>query len=146
MLMNHGGGVAGLGGRQVLVAVQGKMIGAKGVAQSVAAGWDLERPAQPDGRPLIAINSGDLVPYLAFHPPERLQPRGQRGADFYQAAAACLGVLCGDLDMARDAKHVFPYQAQGFLKAKPGQPLQGDYRTQNGPSADSSKSRNSAGR
>jgi len=116
-----------LRGGQVFVAVEREVKRAKAVAQPVAAGWDFERLTQPDKRPHIDVNPGGLVPYAACHSPKRFQPCGQRRANLNEAAAACLCVLRGDFDMAGDAKHVFPCQAQCFLKAKAGQPLQGDY-------------------
>ena len=63
---------------------------------------------------------------------KRFKPRGERGADFHQAALACLGLARCDFNVSRHAPHVRPIQAQQFGSAESGQPANGDDRAECG--------------
>lgn len=129
MRVDHAGRVARLLRRQVLVAVEGVVVGAGRVAQAIRFSGQFQARAQ--------FHNGAVKGQFVACPdgaglarPPRLKPRGQGGAGFHNAALAGLGLAAGDLDMAGHAPHAGPVEAQQFGGAQPGESADGEQRAE----------------
>src|ERR1017187_2322361 len=111
--MNHCRTVARLSRRQILVAVQGKMVGAKRMAQSVFPGGDVYGFAKFHKCGVVGVAA--LCPQRAFMLAVGFKPCGQRGADFNQPPAAGFGFRGGNADVSRSEEHTSELQSPMYL-------------------------------
>ena len=127
MRVNHRGRVARLLRGLVFVGVCGKMVGAKGVAQSVGFARHFRAVAQFHEM-LLECDFVTCPKFAGCQLAEWFKPSGQRGADFHKTTLARLGLARRDFNVTGDAPHVRPIQAQQFRRAESGQSANGDDR------------------
>ena len=125
MRMDHRWRIARLGSRQVLIGVQGEMVGAKCMPQAVGFASHLRFCAQV-AELLLVGNFMENPKFAGFELSEFFQPSCQGRADLDKAACAGLAFAGGDFDMVRDAPYVGPVEPKEFSRPEASKPANCD--------------------